>query len=320
MLRLARSLIAAALFAGQWNAVAASNPDTKTCTVFMGTTPSGEPLKNLLQLPPKADALRWELTLETDTKGLTPSRYKLQCDVVLSPGMNEKKISTITRQGKCAVTKGTKSDSEASVIALDNVFSLVQITKSLLHILNPDRSLMVGSAGFSYTLNQVEAAEKPGDLALALSRPSISYTNSPLSQGPSVFGVFEGRTPGIGIARELGFPDDSGRLKVKWRITLFQDPETKTPTTYRAENSLYRGRPREGKWSITKGTAENPNAIVYSLTATDAGPELCLLKGDDNVLFLLNHRKEPMIGHGDFSYTLNRRQNAPDQAQDINRR
>jgi hypothetical protein len=314
MLRLAASLIICGLFIGQSSALAASNPDTKTSIVFVGTTPFGEPLKNLLQLPPKADALRWELTLETDPKGLTPSRYKLQCDVVLSPGVNEKKTFTATREGKCVIAKGAKSDPEAVVLELENAFSVLQVTKNLLHILNPDRSLMVGTAGFSYTLNQIDAAEKPGDLALALSRPSISYTNSPLAQGPSVFGVFEGRTPGIGIARELGFSEDPGCLKVKWRITLFQNPETKTPTTCRVENSLYRGRAREGRWTITKGTAENPNAVVYSLAATEAGPELCLLKGDENVLFLLNHRKEPMVGHADFSYSLNRRQSAPEQA------
>ena len=261
----------------------------------------------LLQLPPTADTLRWNLTLEKNSQSLAPDRYKLQCDAVLSPGINERKISTITREGKCVLTKGTKADPNAIVIELENAFSVVQITKNLLHILERDRSLMIGNAGFSYTLNQLEAAEKPGDLALALSRPSISYTNSPLAHGPSVFGIFGGRTPCIGVARELGFPEDSGCLKIKWRITLFQNPETKTPTTYRLENTLYRGNAREGKWTITKGTAENPNAVVYSLAASGGKPEFCLLKGDDNVLFPLNHRKEVLIGHADFSYTLNRK-------------
>jgi hypothetical protein len=35
-------------------------------------------------------------------------------------------------------------------------------------------------------------------------------------------------------------------------------------------------------------------------------PALLLLKADDNILFLLDQNREPMVGHAEFSYTLNR--------------
>jgi hypothetical protein len=45
---------------------------------------------------------------------------------------------------------------------------------------------------------------------------------------------------------------------------------------------------------------------VYQLSPTPDQSALLLLKGDDNVLFLLNQKREPLVGHADFSYTLNR--------------
>ena len=35
-------------------------------------------------------------------------------------------------------------------------------------------------------------------------------------------------------------------------------------------------------------------------------PALIVLKADENILFFLNHNRELLIGHADFSYTLNR--------------
>jgi hypothetical protein len=301
--RIGFPLVAVALLACREPAIGADRS-----MVFVGTTPCGDRIKKLLRLQVTgADALRWSLTLEKDNKGRVATRYKLQCQCLALPGQNEKVLFTAPRGGSCKLIKGTKADPRATVIELENAFSVVEITTDILQMLDQDGSLMIGTAGYSYTLNNAEAAEKPGDVALALSKPSVSYTNSPLAKGPQVFGIFEGRTPCIGIARELGMPHDAGCLKTKWRITLFQEPDAKTPTTYKIENSFTRGHGREGKWRITTGTPDNPNAVVYSLAATDTEPELCLLKGDDNVLFLLSHERRAMVGHADFSYTLNRR-------------
>ncbi len=45
--------------------------------------------------------------------------------------------------------------------------------------------------------------------------------------------------------------------------------------------------------------------IVLSPAADQ--PELVLIVGDDNVLFIADQKGEPLVGHSDFSYTMNRR-------------
>jgi hypothetical protein len=70
--------------------------------------------------------------------------------------------------------------------------------------------------------------------------------------------------------------------------------------------ALFRQNVREGTWSITRGAATDPNATVYRLAPTQTEPALLLMKGADNVLFFLNQKQEPMVGHAEFSYTLNR--------------
>ena len=181
--------------------------------------------------------------------------------------------------------------------------SFVKIGDNLLHLLNPDGSLMVGNGGWSYTLNRADQAEKPGDASVT---PDMSYKISPLATGPNVFGVFEGRSPCHGIARELKLPQHAGCMKVKWRITLYQNPETSAPTTYKVEGTLHRQGAREGAWSIVHGTKADTKAIVYQLSPTQTEAALLLWKADENVLFFLNRDLEPMVGHADFSYTLNR--------------
>ena len=83
------------------------------------------------------------------------------------------------------------------------------------------------------------------------------------------------------IARELKIDTAGERMKVKWRVTLYQNPKTKSPTTYKIEGSLYRRALREGTWSVV----HRDGTVVYHLAATKTEADLFLLKGDDNVLF-----------------------------------
>jgi hypothetical protein len=180
---------------------------------------------------------------------------------------------------------------------------LASISDELVHMLGEDDRLMPGTAGWSYTLNRVDRMESPGSPALA---PDMSYTISPRGSGSTVFAVFEGRTPCAGIARELKITPVTGCLKVKWRVTLFQNPQTSQPTTYKMEGTLYRERAREGRWRIARGTASDSGAVVYQLDATASEAPVRLLKGDDRVLFFQAQDGSLLVGNADFSYTLNR--------------
>ena len=173
-------------------------------------------------------------------------------------------------------------------------------------MLTPHGSLAIGNGGQSYTLNLADRAERPGDQSQVNSAPQISYKISRLATGPTVFGVFEGRTPCHGISRELGLNPHAGCIKSKWRVTLHQNPVTSAPTTYRIEGSLFREGAREGTWSVSRLPKTDPNGTVYQLSGSRTQPALALLKGDDNVLYFLNRSLELLVGHGDFSYTLNR--------------
>ncbi|HTD67056.1 MAG TPA: hypothetical protein VK846_11055, partial [Candidatus Limnocylindria bacterium] len=184
--------------------------------------------------------------------------------------------------------------------------SFVKVSDGLLHLLNPDGSLAVGNGGESFTLNRADRAEKPGDRELAMNAPSMSHKISPLAAGPTVFGVFEGRTPCLGISRELKISRNEACIKAKWRVTLYQNPQTREPTTYKVEGSLFRDEAREGTWSMARGISTDASATVYQLHATSTQPALLLWKADDNVLFLLNQTRKSLIGHAEFSYTLNR--------------
>jgi hypothetical protein len=290
----------------------ASASPTPVFGVFVGTSPAGEPVRQLLRIPSggEPELIQWKLTLHQDAKTLAPTRYELRCDYGLTtpgePGL-ARDIKTLQRNGVWTRSKGTKSDAAATVFELSGALSLLQVDDNILHVLNSDRSLMIGNGGWSYSLNRAERAEKLVDLALARSGPDVSYQISPVATGPAVLGVFEGRTPCLGVASELQLPAPASCMKAKWRVTLYQNPETLTPTKFRVEGTLFRGGALEGSWSRIGGHRHGSGGTVHRLTPAGRGPSLHLLAGDDNVLFFLNEKRQPLVGNIHFSYTLDRR-------------
>jgi hypothetical protein len=72
----------------------------------------------------------------------------------------------------------------------------------------------------------------------------------------SIFGEFVGSSPySDHVRRLLAFSAEPGdedhhhrdAVKAKWRLTLYQDPGTGAPTTYKVEGSLYRQTPRKSR-------------------------------------------------------------------------
>ncbi|HKH62780.1 MAG TPA: hypothetical protein VKA49_18185 [Flavitalea sp.] len=136
-------------------------------------------------------------------------------------------------------------------------------------------------------------------------QPSEAITYKPIQKNKPVYGVFEGRPPCQEIARQLKVNVNQDCNKLKWRLFLFQDNKGQ-PTTYLLFGSFYREESREGKWKISKGSKTDPDAIVYELDSGQPGKTFYLLKGDDNVIFILDENKALRVGNEDFSYTLNR--------------
>jgi len=295
----------------------AASPEDSVTAEFVGSTPGGDlPREFLDGLATNAEChyIKWQIKLLTNQNAGLPATYNLVAQYHV-PARNNPNQSEegpkVTSHGTCEIVKGAKSSPDAVVYRISadkshRSLSVVKVNENLLHFLNPDGSLMIGTGGWSYTLNRAASAETPVDASLAVSSPDMSYKISPLATGPTVFGVFEGRSPCHGIARELKLPQHAGCTKVKWRVTLYQDPKTSAPTTCKVEGSLHRRSPREGTWGIVRGAKTDPNAIIYRLDPTPTEAALLLLKADDNILFFLNQDREPMVGHADFSYTLNR--------------
>jgi hypothetical protein len=140
-------------------------------------------------------------------------------------------------------------------------------------------------------------------------RPAKNTATVPIPTGPNVLGVFDGRSPCQGIARELHVETIPECTKIKWRLTLYQDSITHAPTEYKLEGFVYRNPPRKGKWRIVRGTKTNPNAVVIQLDPDDPGKNIFLLKVDQYVLFFLDKDRRLMVGNENFSYTLYRTEN-----------
>jgi len=284
---------------------------------FIGTTP-GDALAREFVGGLKADApchsITWQIKLATNRTSGLPTTFSLAASYHVPTKSNPNRSEDgpkVKFNGIWDTSKAEGTNPKAVVYRLNTEkprrsLSFVKVGDNLLQLLNPDGSMAVGNGGQSYTLNRANRAEKPGDSVAAMNAPSMSYKISALATGATVFAVFEGRTPCHGIARELNIPQHAGCIKSKWRVTLYQNPETSAPTTYKVEGSLFRDGAREGTWGMTRGATIDPNATVYQLSPTQNQSALLLLKGDENVLFFLNHKREPLVGHADFSYSLNR--------------
>lgn len=139
--------------------------------------------------------------------------------------------------------------------------------------------------------------------AAADNKVSESITFSEPPRGTDIYGVFEGRTPSD-ISRILGGARTGSDL-LKWQVIFYKDTLTGQPTVYTLTVGFSDHQHLKGVWKIVRGMKGDPKAIVYALSY-GAGKVLYLLKGDENVLFILDEDRGFLVGNRDLSYTLNR--------------
>ena len=173
-----------------------STPPAPEAERFVGTTPAGDEIRAMLGIPRDAptEIIEWDLALHRD-------RYVLRlahgATIANHPGLGSDAIK-VERAGNWTASTG----SGGRVLRLTGAVDLREVGPDVLAVLNPDSSLMVGDSGWSYTLNRAVRAERTVDPNLI--PPDTSYAISPVASGPTVVGVFEGRTPCQGIAAEIG--------------------------------------------------------------------------------------------------------------------
>lgn len=137
--------------------------------------------------------------------------------------------------------------------------------------------------------------------------------------GASVLGIFAGTSPcGTTPKSLLGISVTDPCDQLKWRLTLYQDATTRTPTTFSLDSEVGYFVDNQttkttavkkgitGKWEITQGTKADPKAVVYRLNPDKPGQSLLFLRVHPALLHPLNPDKGLMVGTGGASYTLNK--------------
>lgn len=179
-----------------------------------------------------------------------------------------------------------------------NEISIVKISENLFHLLTLQNELMLGNGGWGYSLNRKNAIDS-GKILIA----------SALTEDKSLQLTFDGRTPCRDISTDHPEMNASKSCyKLKWRLILNWDPVNHLPTTYTIRK-VVDNKPRDvsGKWTIIKGTASNPNIVIYKIDPDKPAESITFLVGDNKVLFFLDKKNEPYIGNEDFSFTLNKK-------------
>ena len=283
--------------------------------VFEGITACSSLTRPLPQIPEDTDCelMIWKIVLYQDSATGTPTTYTLESAYGVSQQNTTSPAgggTSIEMQGRWAIVNGTKTDPDAEVYQLHSedsrvAASFVKMSEDILHVLNSDRTLMLGNAAWSYTLNRTDnripaPMNEPISSGPEATRPPIPEMPS----GSSVLGVFEGRFPCHEVVFDvLNVAPFPGCLKLKSRLTLYQDQATGVPSTY-----MYMGTStiREGTWTILEGTEADPDVIIYQLHVDGSQEPASFLKADENHLFLLDRDLNLLVGNALFSYTLSR--------------
>jgi hypothetical protein len=271
---------------------------------FVGSTPCDALPRRFLGIASdsRCERITWRLALSRPGETGQPATYEL----LAVYGMQAQSApgfvgggSAVQVHGTWSRVEGTRTKANAAVYRIRSgparSVDFVRIGDNLLHLLNEDQTLMIGNPGWSYTLSRDDVTPN-----LTIAR----RFETDASAHPNAAGVFEGRTPCQALARQLNVATSSECTKIKWRLTLFQDPATGTPTTYKLEGFVYRNPPRTGQWTIVKDPGAN--AVVYRLDPDEPGGFLSLIRADDNILFFLDKAGDFLVGDMHYGYTLNR--------------
>ena len=295
-----------------------SQPVESSAQSFFGaTTPCNEEVKKILGIPAdtECEMMKWNLTLYPDSKKITPTSFNLVC-VYGIPKQGTRGFmegaKTIELKGKCSREKGIPGNTKAVVYNLTAnnssiTLSFLQPSENLLHLLNKDKQLMIGTAAWSYTLNRTNPIpDSRKKFILKVITPEQISTDS------DTVAIFEGRTPCNAALLEINDISANGCQIIKCQLVLLQDVNTHSPATF-ILRTVYVGKGDTkysvtGKWKLMRGVANDQAAIVYQLETDSNKPKtpILLLKADNNILFFLDNDTSFLVGNEYCSFTLNR--------------
>lgn len=255
---------------------------------YVGSTPAHPEIRRFLQISAtdSIDFIRWWLEMDA-------GRYKLQCRYGLAkpgtPGFsNEQRVAF---EGPFA-----KSANSYSLMHTGQNLSILEVNANVMHFLDHNQRMLSGNGGYSYALNNTDPV-KAIEFNIPATQTSIK---SPL--------VFEGRTPCHDLPALLGLNKSEACNKMKWYFLFYADSVTGKPSYFLMAGMGHRKETMaRGNWEIVTG---KDGRIIYRVYSDNWVRSLNLLKGDDNILFFIDADGNLLVGNEDFSYTLNRREEA----------
>lgn len=285
-------------------------------TSFEATTPCDEEIKQILGIPGSAecDMIKWNLSLYRDDRNI-PSVFDLTCTYGTAKqgtrGFKEGE-KNVQVKGKWTIEKTKITDSDKNMITLVPAnasisLSFLEASENLLHLLKKDGVPMVGDAAWSYTLNNTNPVATP-----PVSLVAKELITTGIISATDTVAVFVGRTPCNESLRRLHNITADGCNLIKCKLILLQNSKTQSPSGF-VMQTIYVGKGDNrysvtGKWKLMKGTAADPDAIVYQLLpdSTPTGSEILLVKAGSDLLFFINRDSQLLVGNDYCSYTLNR--------------
>ncbi len=129
--------------------------------IFVASTPCDGIPRTMLSIPTQApcEFITWTLTLQRDPRNQAPTAYRLRYTYGMSKPGTQGFLdggTPATKEGKWAILKGT-GNRETYRLDPDTPETAISFTKlddNLLHLLDPQGKLLIGHAGWSYTLNR----------------------------------------------------------------------------------------------------------------------------------------------------------------------
>ena len=253
-------------------------------TTYVGCTPANTVVKTFLGIPltDSVDFIRWKLVLGN-------GHYYLKCNY----GVSRPNTNGFWDGGKWIEMNGElkKERNYYSLQKQDETLKVLELNASLIHLLDGQKNLLVGTGGFGFTLN----AEK------SLTTDQVNLVSKGTVLKDSM--VFVGRTPCANFSIN---PPSPACIKMKWKIVLYTDTRTHEPTTYllNRSNSLPLEYPgKTGTWKIVTG---KDGRIIYELRPGNETAPTYLLKLDENILAFTDSKGNLLVGNEDFGYTLSR--------------
>lgn len=272
-------------------------------TVLVGSTPGSDLIKSLFSIDAgkPIDFVRWDLVL--DRSANASGSYVLN----IAFGEGQPNTNGFKGGGETNSFEGTYTISRSrsgevyklTGSKLQGTISILRLNDNLFHLLTPDNKLLSGTGGWSFTLNKRNpSANGPSE--------KLASWMTGFQDDTSAEVIFVGRTPCAEFASLYNLTLERECNKLKWKLTLFRDPETKKPTKYALQRTLERSRTSTGNWALLSGAKANPEALILRLDPDKPDEAISFLLGDENVLFFMDKKSHLLTGNSDFSYTLNR--------------